>query len=177
MDGIELRAETDEDVPFLKDLYASSREREMALLAGWSDAQKREFLDQQFAAQRAYYRKNYPDARYDVIERDGQAIGRLYVAVLRRQINLMDITLRPGERNGGIGTRLCQDVLDEGAATGKIVSLHVEDDNPARRLYDRLGFVEIAAVTFYKLMHFTPDGLDHLSEEIAAEVRAQNPAS
>jgi ribosomal protein S18 acetylase RimI-like enzyme len=169
--NIELRPETDADLPFLKDLYASSREREMALLTEWSDEQKREFLDQQFSAQRAYYRKHYPDARYDIIERDGQAIGRLYVAVLRREINLMDITLVPEERNAGLGTRLCKEVQDEGEREKKIVSLHVEDDNPARRLYDRLGFVEIAAVTFYKLMHWVPEGLDHLSAELAAEVR------
>ena len=51
-----------------------------------------------------------------------------------------------------------------------MVSLHVEDDNPARRLYDRLGFVEIAEVTFYKLMHWIPPGLQHVSDQIAAEL-------
>ena len=49
----------------------------------------------------------------------------------------------------------------------------MEDDNPARRLYDRLGFGEVAAVTFYKLMHWVPEGLEALSEALAAEVRAR----
>lgn len=172
MGGIVLRPEADADIGFLKDLYASSREREMALLADWSEAQKREFLEQQFAAQRSHYREHYPAARFDVIERDGERIGRVYVADLRREIVLMDITLVPAERNAGLGTRLCRDIQAEARDKGKIMSLHVEDENPARRLYDRLGFVEIAAVTFYKLMHWVPEGLQQLSDELAAEVES-----
>ncbi len=79
----------------------------------------------------------------------------------------------PEVRGAGIGTKLCRDVQSQAAAQERIVSLHVEDDNPARRLYDRLGFGEVAAVTFYKLMHWVPEGLEALSEALAAEVRAR----
>jgi RimJ/RimL family protein N-acetyltransferase len=173
VDGIVLRPETDTDIKFLKHLYASSREREMSLLAEWNDEQKRDFLDMQFDAQREHYRKHYPGARFDVIERDGELIGRLYVADLRREMVLMDITLVPEERGAGIGAGLCREIQAEARDKGKIMSLHVEDDNPARRLYDRLGFVEIAEVTFYKLMHWVPPGLQHLSDELAEEVETQ----
>ena len=173
MTGAVLRPETLDDVEFLKALYASSLEREMALLVGWTDEQKREFLEQQFIAQRSYYRQHYPDARYDVIELDGRRIGRLYVADLRRQLVLMDITLLPESRGTGLGTQFCKDLQAEARLKGKILTLHVEDDNPARRLYDRMGFVEIAAVTFYKLMHWVPDGLQQVSDELAAEVRSR----
>jgi predicted GNAT family acetyltransferase len=37
---------------------------------------------------------------------------------------------------------LLRRVFAEGDAAGKPVSIHVEVFNPARRLYDRLGFVE-----------------------------------
>ena len=170
MPGVVLRPETDADLPFLRTLYATSREREMALLVKWDESQKREFLDMQFDAQRGHYREHYADARFDIIERGGKPIGRLYVADLRREIVLMDITLVPAERNAGIGTRLCREIQAEARDKGKIMSLHVEGENPARKLYDRLGFVEIAAVTFYKLMHWVPEGMQHLSDELAAEV-------
>jgi len=173
VDGIVLRPETDADLDFLKGLYASSREREMALLVEWDDAQKREFLDMQFDAQRGHYRKHYTGARFDIIERDGEPIGRLYVGDLRREIVLMDISLIPAERGAGIGAGLCREIQAEASDKGKIMSLHVEDDNPARRLYDRLCFVEIAEVTFYKLMHWVPPGLQHLSDELAEEVKAE----
>ena len=169
MDDIELRPESDADLEFLQGLYASSREREMAMLAHWTGEQKREFLEMQFNAQRGHYRQHYPDARYDVIERGGVAIGRLYVAERGREFILMDITLAPASRGSGLGTQLCQAVMDEAAQKGKIVSLHVEDENPARRLYDRLGFVAVGEVTFYRLMHWVPPGLQHLSDELAAE--------
>ena len=168
-----LRPEAESDLAFLRSLYRSSREREMDRLADWSDEQKQTFLDGQFAAQRAYYREHYPDADFDIIERAGCPIGRLYVASTPRQLILMDITLLAAERNSGLGHRLVRELQARALREQKIVSLHVEDDNPARRLYDRLGFGEVAAVTFYKLMHWVPEGLEALSEVLAAEVRAR----
>ncbi len=170
MQGIVLRAETSADLAFLQDLYATTREREMAFLVSWTGAQKVEFLNSQFDAQHQHYTRHYPNAAFSIIERDQQRIGRFYVATLTRQVVLMDITLLPVERNSGIGTQLCQDLIAAATRQKKVVSLHVEDDNPARRLYDRLGFVEIAEVTFYKLMHWIPPGLQHVSDQIAAEL-------
>jgi ribosomal protein S18 acetylase RimI-like enzyme len=51
---------------------------------------------------------------------------------------------------------LLQEVLDEGAASGRSVSIHVESYNPALRLYDRLGFREIDTNGIYKLMEWRP---------------------
>ena len=166
---IRRRPEADSDLTFLRALYGSSREREMALLSDWSDAQKQSFLDGQFAAQRAYYRAHYADADFDIIEREGRPIGRFYVATSPRQINLMDITLLAAERNTGLGGLLVRELQSRAERDQKIVSLHVEDDNPARRLYDRLGFVEVAAVTFYKRMHWVPAGLEAVSDALVAE--------
>ena len=168
--AISLREETEGDLDFLQDLYATSRELEMALLVHWSDTQKREFLDQQFTAQRSHYRKQYPDTRFDIIERGGQAIGRLYIAELEREIRLMDITLVPTARNSGIGGKICLDVMAQAKRLGRIVSLHVENDSPAKRLYERLGFVEVGGVSFYKLMHWCPHGLGHISRELSAQL-------
>ncbi len=48
----------------------------------------------------------------------------------------MDITLAPAFRGLGIGSQLVRDLMDE----GRPVTLHVEAFNPARALYERLGF-------------------------------------
>ena len=45
----------------------------------------------------------------------------------------------------------------EAAAAGKTLSIHVEKNNPARRLYDRLGFREINDVGVYLLMEWTQE--------------------
>jgi ribosomal protein S18 acetylase RimI-like enzyme len=171
--AVGLRPEKTDDMAFLQGLYASAREREMAQLPFWTDQQKRDFLEAQCNAQHSYYLQHYPNASFNIIERDGQAIGRLYVADCAREIVLMDITLLPATRNSGLGAQLVKQVQEMGRAQGKIVSLHVEDENPARRLYDRLGFEEVAEVTFYKRMHWVPEGLQGISDELAREVIAR----
>lgn len=167
---VSLRGETDGDLEFLKDLYAASREREMLVLVDWSDEQKREFLDQQFNAQRSQYQKHYPDASFAIIEQSGQSIGRLYTAELEQEIRLMDIALMPTARNSGIGGKICSDVMARATQLGKIVSLHVEEDNPAKHLYERLGFDDVGEVSFYTLMHWCPQGLTHISAELSAQL-------
>jgi ribosomal protein S18 acetylase RimI-like enzyme len=154
--GISLRAETDTDDAFLRVLYASIRAEEMAQLQHWSDNQKNEFLAMQFDAQHSHYQKHYPDARFDIIEQAGQPIGRLYLADVERELRLMDIALLPERRNQGIGTDLTRAVLDFAGRAGLQVTLHVEEENPAKRMYDRLGFVVVGEQSFYKKMAWQP---------------------
>ncbi len=137
--GLILRPETEEDLKFLYHLYASTRADEMALL-DWTEEEKEAFLRMQFSAQRGYYREHYRESRFDVIEREGEAIGRLYVARWPDDIRVVDIALMPEHRGQGLGGGLMRALLDEAAAAGKSVSIHVEVYNPALRLYERLGF-------------------------------------
>ena len=50
---------------------------------------------------------------------------------------LVFVSVSPEKRGGGFGAKLIRRAIDE--ADGN-VKLHVEHDNPARHLYDRLGF-------------------------------------
>ena len=102
----------------------------MALLEDWTAQQKSVFLNSQFTAQHRYYHQHYPNARYDIIVRDGTPIGRLYVADIPDELILMDITLLDAARNAGLGTQLVSNLLDEAERKQKIVSLHVEDEKP-----------------------------------------------
>ena len=140
--GIALRDERDDDLPFLRDLYASTREQELAPVP-WSDQQKRAFLDSQFGLQRQQYRAHYAGAEWLVIERATAAIGRLYLWRGASDLRLMEIALLPAQRNAGIGTRIVEAVLDWADREQLAVSLHVEPFNPAYRLYTRLGFVHV----------------------------------
>ena len=143
------------DDAVLRRVYAAARADELGLVS-WSEAQKEAFLRQQFDAQDAYYRANYTNASFDVIEVDGQPAGRLYVARWDDEIRIMDIALLPEHRGKGIGTHLLRDLLDEGSRTGKRVSIHVERNNPALRLYARLGFVPVEDRGVYFLMEASP---------------------
>jgi len=139
--AVTLRPITEADHPFLFRLYASTREEELAPVP-WTAEQKEAFLRQQFGAQHTWWQEHYTGARFDLVLVDGVPAGRLYVDVWEREIRIVDIALVPEHRGGGIGTMLLRRVFAEGDAAGKPVSIHVEVFNPARRLYERLGFAE-----------------------------------
>lgn len=149
--SITLRPITDADMDFLHRLYATTREDELAQVA-WTPEQKAAFVSQQFHAQHQYWQENYQDTSWDLILRDGQPIGRLYVARWAEEIRIVDIALMPEHRGGGLGTHLLRGVFAEADASGRKVSIHVEIFNPARRLYERLGFVQAAERGVYLLM-------------------------
>ena len=120
-------------------MYASTRVEELALV-DWDEAQKETFLRAQFDAQDAWYREAYAEATFDVILVDGEPAGRLYLHRGPSEVRIVDIALLPEQRGNGVGTSLLRDLLAEGDAVGKSVTIHVERMNPALRLYERLGF-------------------------------------
>ena len=152
---ITLRPSIDADYAFMRELYGAARAEEMERFP-FDEAQKKAFLDQQFAAQFEHYGIHYPTCERNIIESDGVAIGRLWIDEWRDQIRLVDIALAPGHRGSGIGSQLLHEVLRRGAAAGKPVTIHVEGYNPALRLYQRLGFEKVDTNGVYFLMRWTP---------------------
>jgi ribosomal protein S18 acetylase RimI-like enzyme len=148
----------DEDLPFLADLYASTRWDELAAVP-WTDEQKRAFLRSQFDAQHDHYRKHYPKAGFDVVLVDGGQAGRLYVDEWAEEIRLVDIALLPEHRGRGLGTRLLAGVMERAATAGKPLTIHVEGFNPALSLYERLGFRRIGEHGPYLLMEWRSPSL------------------
>jgi ribosomal protein S18 acetylase RimI-like enzyme len=148
-----LRPATDGDRAFLVSVYASTRADELER-AGWDEDVKRAFVEHQFGAQDTHYRANYPGATFDVIEVDAEPAGRLYVFRGEKEIRIMDIALAPAFRGRGIGTALLRELMDEASASGRSLSIHVEMTNPARRLYERLGFEPAGEHGIYVLMRW-----------------------
>src|SRR5262249_29738375 len=139
VDRLVLRPEQDGDEAFLLALYGSTRIDELAV-TGWSPSQTEGFLRMQFDLQRAHYRRHYADALFQIVELDDRPIGRLYVHYSSRDVRVLDISLVPEMRSKGIGRRLLENVIDRSVQLGAPVTLHVAVGNPARRLYECLGF-------------------------------------
>jgi len=152
-ESLSLRPVAPEDTSFLARVYASSRAEELAI-TDWSEQQKTDFCRRQFDAQSAYYAANYPEASFQIIERDGWPIGRLYVARWEKEIRIVDITLLPEFRGSGIGTQLLRDLQEEARSAGKSLTIHVERFNHALGLYQRLGFREMEDKGVYLLMEW-----------------------
>jgi len=139
------------DFPFLQVLYRSTREGELGRTP-WSEAEKQGFIAMQFEAQHRHYQQHYPEALWLMIERRGQPAGRLYLERWAREHRIIDIALAPECRGQGIGRAILEDLIEEAEAAGKPLSIHVEKENPAMRLYLRLGFERLEDKGVYDLL-------------------------
>lgn len=154
MNNIELVTATERDLPFLEAVYASTRQDELKA-TGWGQAQVDEFLAMQFAAQHKHYQQHYPEASFDLIHHNNRAVGRLYVDRSLADIRIVDIALLPDFRGMGIGSRLLQSILAESRLTQRPVAIHVEKNNRAIALYQRLGFSKKRDVGIYDFLEYT----------------------
>ncbi len=137
---LRLRPEQVRDEAFRFSLYCESRPDLAVLPPPVRDG----ILRMQFNAQTSGYRTQYPGARYDIVELDGEPVGRVVRDYTDGSLHLVDIALLAARRRGGAGTALMRAMMDEAAAAGMAMRLMVAGDNPdAARLYLRLGFVSL----------------------------------
>jgi len=142
------------DLDFLRKLYISTRWEEVAVLIDWTEEQKLGFLSEQFRLQHAHYMATYQQADFLLIKQGKQRIGRLYKDYRPDEIRVIDIALLPEYRGRGIGGRIMEAILAEAQNTEKAVRIHVEHNNPAMRLYRRLGFTKIGDTGVYFFMEW-----------------------
>lgn len=153
--GLALKPIRDSDRIFLQQLYASTRQEELAIVP-WSEDEKQTFLAFQFNAQHTFYQNQFGEAAFWVIEQADVPIGRLYLDRRAEEIRIIDIALLPAYRDRGIGTALLNAVLAEGQDKNQPVTIHVERNNRALTLYRRLGFVQKGDDSIYYLMEWMP---------------------
>lgn len=152
---VSLRPEQPDDEGLLFDIYASTREEELAL-TNWNEPMRRAFLDQQFNAMRQGYRSMFPAGEFSVIELAGRSIGRMVLHRGASEFRVVDLALLPAYRNRGIGTLLMRRVCTAAANAGKPVRLCVLKNNRAFHWYERLGFAKTGEINFYDEMEWRP---------------------
>jgi GNAT superfamily N-acetyltransferase len=106
--------------------------------------------DEQWQAQ--YFRDRFDPATREIIEGDGVPIGCISVERREHCIFFAVIEIAPDHQSRGIGTELIRDLLNEADGRGVPVELQVVKVNPARRLYERLGFAVIGETETHYLM-------------------------
>ncbi len=134
--GISLRPVSGDDEAFLSEVFLSARPDLMLLPLEPTDVQI--LVNLQVRGQRASYLTAHPGAVDHVIERDRRPVGRLFLHEDHEAVTVLDVVVLPEFRNQGVGGSVLADVVD--LAGSRVVRLHVENGNPARRLYERLGF-------------------------------------
>ena len=109
-------------------------------------------------------------------ERDGEAVGTVSIAESMRPIqgmHLFALEVAGATRNQGVGADMVRWVEDEARRRGqRRVYLEVRIDNPARRLYHRLGYRRVGESFINSWWRFEDDGTQvRVQEESVRMVR------
>jgi GNAT superfamily N-acetyltransferase len=130
-----VRPEGTADAPFLRTLFLEANP-----LAGLLPPV---LLEQQADIRLASFRDNYPRAMRRIFEVDSSPIGRIIVDWTAPEGSLCaDLAVRPEYRRRGVASAALDAWKTVADVRGLACALTVLQDNPARRLYARLGFVE-----------------------------------
>ena len=124
-----LRPVVEGDFDFLWALKVATLRPYIQKLYGWDEAQAQTIL-----------RRVMDQAHLVLVA--GEPAGLLKVEINGGFVYLAEIGLVPPLQNQGLGTQIIQDVLAAADREGLAVELQVFSDNPAVRLYERLGFSE-----------------------------------
>ena len=90
--------------------------------------------------QRATFAAQWKLDEVSIISVEGNDVGWLQVAELPAEIRLQKFYVSPQYQGSGIGSEVLGNLLMTWRSTGKKIVLRVLVNNPARRLYERLGF-------------------------------------
>jgi ribosomal protein S18 acetylase RimI-like enzyme len=154
---LRLRPEQDSDDAFRFVLFCQSRPAELALPT-IEPAAREQLMRIQYRGQTMSYRANFPGARFDIIELEGAAIGRLVADRAGNDIVIVDWAIMPEMRGRGIGTTIMQAIVEEARQATRQIRLKVMSGNAgALRLYLRLGFELVGTIPFYSELVWSAD--------------------
>ncbi len=153
--AITLREVSPDDESFLREVYACTRAQELSMVP-WTAEQREAFLRFQFDAQDAHYRSHYPKAAFQLILQDGQPVGRLYVAREESGIRIMDVTVLEQFRAQGVGSSVIRDLMQEADQRGHNLTVWIENFNPSRNLFERMGFSIVDNDGYNDLWEYRP---------------------
>jgi ribosomal protein S18 acetylase RimI-like enzyme len=137
-----IRPATPEDIGFLADVVVAATRAQGRVPADFDEQKWRsdftEWTRKQVCGE-------VPDSTTSVIEVGGEPAGRLRITRSGDRIELSGIQLLPRVQGHGIGSAIIEGLKAEAEVAGVPLDIGVEKDNPrARRLYERLGCVQIA---------------------------------
>lgn len=93
---------------------------------------------------------------HQVIVLRGESIGCLCLEQHVHELRLMRLFIDPEYQNRGIGTSILGQLMGRARRLGLPIRLRVLHVNPARRLYERLGFEIVGRDTHHYVMEYAP---------------------
>ena len=138
---IGFRHAVENDIDFLYALHVATMKAYVDKIWGWDDV-----------FQESVFRKNYVPANIQIITLADTDIGMLSVEERVEDVFLRAIEIHPTYQQQGLGTTIIQHIINDAARKMKPVRLQVLKVNPAKKLYDRLGFSVIKDTKTHYIM-------------------------
>lgn len=127
MNNINFRPIEASDYDFLWILHNAALKKYVTATWGWNEHWQRE-----------YFAKEFNTENGKIIVFENQDAGFLWYSVKPMENTLVSIKLLPEFQNKGIGTKIIKKLIEN---SDKSITLQVLKINPARCLYERLGFI------------------------------------
>ncbi|HEY3889196.1 MAG TPA: GNAT family N-acetyltransferase, partial [Caulobacteraceae bacterium] len=139
------RPARDADFDLLRRLHRAGMHAHVTALWGWDEA-----------AQERLLRERFEPERLSVIVSEGRDVGMLQVSRAPGAIRLDNLLIDPAWQGCGIGSAILRELTAEAAATGAALTLSVLKPNPAKALYERMGFAVTGEDDFRYAMAYRP---------------------
>ncbi len=129
-----LRPATNADFEFLYQLHRATMKEYIEATWGWEESWQRE-----------YFQAKWEPAKRNIIQIEGEDAGVLVIENREGEHYLGLIEILPEFQGRGVGTAVIQDFLAAAQTQNLPATLHVlKSNDPARKLYERLGFTLVA---------------------------------
>jgi ribosomal protein S18 acetylase RimI-like enzyme len=128
----ELRPATDADLPFMYQTHCLALGPYIRRIREWNEETERSYFFGRFAA-----------SECQLIVASGDSAGWLRIESNADHLRLDYLALAPEYQRRGIGGTIVGDLLRSATQRGLPVRLNVLRVNPAKALYERLGFREV----------------------------------
>ena len=138
---ISFRPTRDSDVDFLYALHVATMKEYVEKTWGWNDA-----------FQESLFRRNYAPGESQIITLNENDIGMISIESKNDDVFLRAIEIHPEYQRQGLGRGIIRAIIDDAIRSGKPVSLRVLKVNPAKRLYERLGFETVEETSTHYMM-------------------------
>jgi GNAT superfamily N-acetyltransferase len=139
-----LRQATDADFVFMRETKFDGIQPYVEVVWGWNRQQQEDL----FAA-------TCDAAHSQIVVVDGTDVGFIHVIEdAADQLFLAGIYVTAAMRRRGIGSAILRDLIDGSVRQGKALTLRVLKVNPARHLYERVGFAVTGETDTHCLMRY-----------------------
>ena len=143
-----LRQATADDRDFLWNLNVTAMKQYVEETWGWHEP-----------FQRSYFAKHFEPSSRQVVSLDGIDVGTLCIDQRESCLFVKKISVPPEHQTRGVATALLLDALNEASQRGVPCELQVLKVNPARALYERLGFRITGKTETHYLMSAAAPGI------------------